>query len=106
SYGYWGGIFCDGTTAAFHRTVSDGSNTFQTDYWIAQNTNGTTTTHVDTFTGSQYDETVIDFSTGHETQRQIYQGPAPPTSGGTLLETILTCRNGIAPGNCGPRATI
>ena len=110
SYSYWGGAgslhgqFCDGTTAAFHRTVNDGSNTFQTDFWIAQNADGTTATHIDTFTGSQYDETVVTFSGGLETQRQIYQGPAPPTTGGTLKEAVLTCYNGNFT-NC-PTATI
>jgi RHS repeat-associated protein len=109
SYSYWGGegslhgIFCDGTTAAFTRTISDGTNTTQKSFWIAENADGTTTTHTDSSAG---DETVVSFSGGHETQRQIYQGLAPPTGGGMLLETIITCWNGVSSGTCGPGATV
>ncbi len=94
SYSYWGGgggqhgLFCDGTTAAITRTVNDGSNSFQNAYWIAQNSDGTSTTHA--FTYPQNDETVINFSGVHELQRKIYQGPS---STGTLLKTVFTCYN-------------
>ncbi|HTC92890.1 MAG TPA: RHS repeat-associated core domain-containing protein [Terriglobales bacterium] len=99
SYNYWGGggglngIFCDGTTAAIGRTGPDG----QSSYVVAENGNGATTTQVNTYTPwPQYDATLINFSNGIETQRQVYQGPAPPTTGGTLLETIETCYNGAS----------
>src|SRR5581483_3010145 len=107
SYSYWGGagglngIFCDGKTAAFVRTVEDGSGSSQSSStYIAQNADGTTTTHV---TSEQGDETVIDFSKGFETQRRIYQGAQ---SSGILLETILDCWNGVSSGTCGPGITV
>jgi RHS repeat-associated protein len=106
SYSYWGGagnlngIFCDGTTAAIARTVGDGVNSWQGSFWIAQNANSTTTTHVNT---PQGDETIIDFSGGFETQRQIWHGPS---SAGQGIETVLTCWNGVSSGTCGPGATV
>ncbi len=96
SYSYSGGegaqhgIFCDGTTSAFTRTTNDGTNTVSETFSIARNTDGTTTTHS---TSPQGDETVINFSGGVETQRQIYQGASGT---GPLMETIETCYNGAS----------
>jgi RHS repeat-associated protein len=107
-YNYWGGtgnvngIFADGTTAAFTRTLNDGTTSTEGTFWIAQNVNGTGTseTHVTSPSGN---ETVFSFTGNYETQRQIWQGPA---SAGQGLETILTCWNGVSSGTCGPGATV
>jgi RHS repeat-associated protein len=98
SYNYWGGegayngIFCDGTTAAVGRTVNDGSLVAQKSFWIVKNANGTTSTDARTYTPwPNFDETVINFTNGFETQRQVWQGAS---GAGTLLETVETCYNG------------
>ncbi|HZR28541.1 MAG TPA: hypothetical protein VFA71_07150, partial [Terriglobales bacterium] len=98
SYSYWGGdgglhgIFCDGTTAAFTRTVNDGTNSFQTTYWINQNPPaGGSETHVTAY--PEGNETVIDFTDIFETQKQVWQGASGT---GTLLETVETCYNGAS----------
>jgi RHS repeat-associated protein len=100
SYSYWGGegayngIFCDGTTAAIGRNVDDGSTVAQKTFWIVKNADGTTSTDARTYTPwPAFDETIVNFTGGLETQRTIYQGPA---SGGTLLETVETCYNGAS----------
>jgi YD repeat-containing protein len=88
SYTYTGGsngITCaDGSAAGLTRATPDGT-------WTYARTAGTTTiTDPTTPTGNQ---TVIQFQSIYETQRQVYQGSS---ASGTLLETIQTCYNGSA----------
>src|SRR6266851_2842045 len=108
SYSYSGGsngrgIFCDGTTAGFTRTVNDGTSSFQDIYSIVQNGDGTSVTHVihNNPSPQPADETVINFNGGFETLRTIYQGPSV---GGTVLRTIQTCYNNVT--NCNAPYTI
>src|SRR5579859_2002967 len=66
-------------------TTSDGT-------WTFQKTKGTGGASTTTVTDPQGNQTVASFSNGFELQKQIYAGSA--TSGGTLLQTVLTCYNG------------
>ncbi|HTD23757.1 MAG TPA: RHS repeat-associated core domain-containing protein [Terriglobales bacterium] len=89
SYSYSGGsgsqhgIYADGTTAAFTRTVNDGTNS---NNWAYATDDAGHTTVVD----PQNNETDLTFSGLYETQRHIYQGRA---SGGTQLLAMQRCYN-------------
>src|SRR5579859_7058980 len=88
SYSYSGGcngIDSDGRTAKLNRTLNDGVNSNTWQYW-------TSSAPGQSFMlDPQNNETDLNFSGVYETQRQMYQGR--PASGGTLLETVLTCYN-------------
>lgn len=91
SYTYPGsndGINCsDGTNLHLTRTTPDGTWTYDR---TISGAGGTTTV-----TDPLGNQTIINFQSGVETERQIYQG----SSNGTLLQTIFTCYNGSRP-NC------
>src|SRR5579859_2490449 len=77
------GIHSDGSTTALTRTVNDGTNSYT---WQYSTSIGPSQTFV---LDPQGNETDINFPGIYETQRQIYSGR--PSTGGTLLETVLTC---------------
>jgi RHS repeat-associated protein len=78
------GITCaDGSAAGFNRQTPDGTWT----YAHSESGSAWTTTVTDPLT----DQTVMNFQSIYETQRQIYQGSS---SSGTLLQSITTCYNG------------
>jgi RHS repeat-associated protein len=98
----YNGIWSDGSTAGFDRVVNDGtsSNTWRYD---TSDPTGSSGTHVTTLTDPAGNQTVYNFTNSYETQRQVYQGSS---SAGTLLETVMTCWNGVSLGTCGPGATV
>ncbi len=92
SYSYTGGagtnnsgIFSDGSAATLSRQTPDGTWT----YAQVKNSGAASTT---TLTDPQGNQTVIQFQSIYETQREAYQGSA----GGTLLQSINTCYNGAS----------
>jgi RHS repeat-associated protein len=88
SFAYSGsnnGVNCtDMSTATLTMTTTDGNWTFQ--HAVASATSASTTV-----TDGKNNQTVINFQSGVETQRQIYTGSA---SSGALLATTITCYNG------------
>lgn len=101
SYAYTGandGISCtDGSTLGLTRTSPDGTTTYV-------RTGGATSTTTITDATSAQNQTVVSFSNGFETERQIYAGAVNPSN---LLETAFTCYNGTTLANCaGPSAAI
>ncbi len=90
SYQYTGGnngiLYADGSAAGLNRSTSDGTWT----YTRSGTSPAWTTTITDPVT-PQGNQTVLNFQGIYETQRQVFQGSS---SGGTLLQTVVTCYNG------------
>ncbi|MBZ5509473.1 MAG: hypothetical protein LAO78_28815 [Acidobacteriia bacterium] len=92
SYAYTGGnngILSDGTTAGITRSLG-------TDQWKYVRNVPTNAPSTTTVTDPQNNDSVYTFAGAHELQRQVYQGSA---QSGTLLETQVTCYNGVST-NC------
>ncbi len=104
TYTYSGGnngIEPDGTTAGLTRLVNPGGQ------WQYSRTAGTGKLWTTTVTDANSNQTVFNFSEDnnstnpsqnfYETQRQVYQGSS---TAGTLLQTVLTCYNGLTQFGC------
>ena len=89
TYGTGGvnGITCsDGSASTLTRTTPDGTWTY------AHSESGTAWTTL--MTDPQSNQTNMNFQGIYKTQSQVYQGSA---SSGTLLKTVYTCYNAVAP---------
>jgi YD repeat-containing protein len=96
------GMSCiDGSTTGFDRATPDGTWKYRRtiNSFLGNAVNSSTTT----ITDPDGNVTVVDFYNGFEVQRKAYNGS---DSSGTLLETVVTCYNGMVdPTQC-PSATV
>jgi RHS repeat-associated protein len=97
------GMSCiDGSTTGFDRTTPDGG-TWKYRRTVNSSLGNKINSSTTKITDPDGNVTVVDFYGGYEVRRKVYQGS---DSGGTLLETLVTCYNGMVdPAQC-PTATV